>query len=97
MGIGSGSAVESVPAEPENEYAEGAESHGVTKDRVGLAVFIKLADTGTDHLGTDECAQTADHVNAGGTSEINEAHLSQPAAAPDPVSFDRVNNCTYDS
>ena len=97
MGIRSGSTVESIPAEPKNEYAEGAESHGVTKDRVGLAVFIKLADTGSDHLGTDECAQTADHVNAGGTSEINEAHLSQPAAAPDPVSLDRVNNCTYDT
>ena len=92
VGIGSGSAVESVPAEPEDKYAEGAEGHGVTEDRVRLAVLSELADTRTDHLCTNEGAQTADHVDTCGTSEVNEAHLSQPAAAPDPVSLDRVND-----
>lgn len=31
------------------------------------------------------------HMHGCGSSEVNEAHLSQPTAAPDPVSGDRVD------
>ena len=58
-----------------------------------LAVLVlnELADTGTKELCADESGDTADHVDSAGTCKIVEAHLSQPAAAPDPVSLNGID------
>ena len=67
---------------------------GESADLGDFAVLIldKLADTGTYHGSTDESADTAYHMDTVGTGEIVETDLSKPAAAPGPVSLDRVDN-----
>ena len=58
-----GSAVEAVPAKPEDEHAQGAEGDAVAGDHVGLAVLIELADAGADQDGADKGHLATDHVN----------------------------------
>ena len=62
-------------------------------DLCDLAVLVgfKFADSGSKDLGADQGGQTAYHVDSSGAGEIVEAQLSQPAAAPDPVCFHRVD------
>ena len=86
-----GSAVEAEPAEPENEHAQRGESQVVAQNRLGLSVSAVLADPGAKHLGADQGAYAAHHVDAGGTGKIVEAQLTEPAAAPDPVAGDGVD------
>ena len=59
-----------------------------------LAVFISLefADTRAEDLRADKSGDTADHVDRAGACEIVEADLAEPATAPDPVRFDRVDD-----
>ena len=56
-------------------------------------IRFAVMDPGDDHgrAGADEGADTADHVDAGGTGEIMEAQILEPAAAPDPVTGNRVD------
>ena len=58
-----------------------------------LAVFITLifSETGSEHRRADQRRDTADHVDRAGTCVVMEPELTQPAAAPDPVRFDRVD------
>ena len=58
------------------------------------AIRIVLANTCANHLRTDEGSNAADHMYCGGAGKIMEAQLRQPAAAPNPVAADRINNST---
>jgi len=89
-------AVEAVPAEPQDEHAEAAQRNVMTGERIhadNLAALIlgELADARANHLCANQRAQTADHVNRARTGVVMEAQLCQPAAAPNPVCLDGVN------
>ena len=86
-------AVEAEPAEPQDKAAESAEGQGVTRDRASLAVLGVLADTGTEDSRADQSGNAADHMYRRGACEIMEAKLCEPAAAPDPVTGNRVDDC----
>ena len=67
-------AVESVPAEPEDERAESAERNVMTENRVngdlsGFRILRVLSDTGTDHYSADQGGYAADRVNSRRTRE----------------------------
>ena len=93
------SAVESIPAEPQDEYAQGADGQRVTRDCVDFYLAVlglgEFTDTGSEDRSTDQCGDTADHVDDTGTGEIVErcGKLRQPAAAPYPVCLDRIDDC----
>ena len=59
-----GCAVESEPAEPENEYAQCGNGQVVTEDGPRFPVLPILSDTGAQDLRTDQSAYTADHMNS---------------------------------
>ena len=66
----------------------------MTGNSVYRAVRIVLANTCANHLRADEGSNAADHMYCCGTGKIMEAQLRQPAAAPNPVAADRINNST---
>ena len=55
------------------------------------------AEARANHLCANQRAQTADHVNRARTGVVVEAQLCQPAAAPDPVRLNGVNQRGDDS
>ncbi len=65
-------------------------------DFAGLILF-KLAHAGAQDPGADKSGDAAHHMNGAGTGKIVEAHLREPAAAPDPVRFDGIDQCGDDS
>ena len=95
--VGCGSTIEAVPAKPEDEAAQGTDDNVMSWNCVRGAVFIVFAKTRALHPGTDQCAEAAYHMDGTGTCEIMEAHLREPAAAPDPVCFNRINNGRNDA
>ena len=89
-------AVEAVPAQPQDEHAQGAQGDGMTGDGVDLdhlagGVLDVLANTGAKEDGAYQSGDAAHHVDGAGTSVIVEAQLAQPAAAPDPMGFDGID------
>ena len=99
---GAGCTVKSVPAKPQDEYTKCAYYNVMSRKSIyfyDLAVFIffKLTDTRANHLGTNQSCNTTYHMDCCGTCKIVEAHLCQPAAAPDPVCLDRVDQCGNDA
>ena len=60
-------------------------------DGPGIAVLVVLADAGAENSGADAGAHAAYHVDCGGAGEVMEAQLAQPAAAPDPVAGDGID------
>ena len=60
----------------------------------GLAVLVVFADTGPEDFRADKSGHAADHMYCGGACEIMEAELGEPAAAPDPVTGDRIDKRT---
>ena len=86
-----GAAIKTEPAHPQDEHAEAGKRDGMTGDRIDAAVLIVLANSRSKQRGTDQSADAADHVYTGGTGEVMEAKLGEPAAAPDPVSGDRID------
>ncbi len=87
-----GAAVEAEPAEPQDKDAQRHGCHVVAGNSPGLAVLVVLADTGAQHPGAQHGGDAAHEMHGGGTGEIMEAQLGQPAAAPDPVTGDGVND-----
>ena len=83
-------AVETKPAEPQNEYAECHRGQVMAGNRSCLAVLVVLADSGAKHPRAEAGDHTADIVNNRGASEIMHTKRRKPAAAPYPVSFNRV-------
>ena len=102
-----GTDVESVPAEPQDEDTQCADGQGVTRNCVYLYLAVlglgEFTNTGTKDCCADQCRNTADHVDDTGTCEIVErcGKLRQPAAAPYPVGFYRIdhsgNHCGIDT
>ena len=68
----------------------------MTRDCTSLAVLGVLTDTGTEDSCADKSCDAADHMHRRGACKIVEAKLCEPAAAPDPVARDRVDNCGND-
>ena len=87
-----GATVEPEPAEPQDKHAQGHGGQVVAGDCAGLAVLVVLTNTGAKHPGAQAGGNAANKVNGGGTGKIMEAQLCQPAAAPDPVAGDGVND-----
>ena len=90
----SGAAVEPEPGEPEDKYAQCCQRQAVSGNGIDGTVFIVFANTGSQQPGADTGAHAAYHVHGGGTCEIVEAYLGQPAAAPDPVAGNGVDEQT---
>ena len=93
---GSGSAIEAIPAQPQDKHAQRADGQVMSGERVdlddlALLVFHKLADAGPEHPRADERAQAADHMDARRTRKVMETDLRKPAATPDPVSLNGVD------
>ena len=54
-----------------------------------LGVF---SETGAEENRSDQCCNSADHVNGAGTGEIVESELGKPAlAVPNPAGFDWID------
>ena len=90
--------VEAVPAQPEDENTKSAQRNAMAREGVHFGNFAggilcKLADTGSEQFGADQGGDAANHVDGAGAGEIVEAELSEPAAAPDPVGFNGINQC----
>ena len=66
---------------------------GESVDFYDFTVFVpcKFTDSGSYHRGADKGGKSSDHMDRAGTGEIMEAQLGQPAAAPDSVSFNRID------
>ena len=56
------------------------------------ARLVVLANAGAEHPGTQAGRDAADKVDRRGTGKVVEAELCQPAAAPDPVAGDGVDD-----
>src|SRR5699024_9397596 len=84
-------AVKAEPAEPEDKDAQGGGGHVVAGDGVGFAVLVVLADPGAQHPGAQHGDDAAHVVHCGRAGEIVEPKARQPAAAPDPVAGDGVD------
>ena len=71
-------------------------------DRIGRAVHVEFTDARADQRCCDKGRQAADHVHHAGTGEVDDTgsvtdgDIAQPAAAPDPVTVNRVNNSAQD-
>ena len=57
-----------------------------------VLLLLELADTSSEDLRADKSGDTADHMDSAGARKIVEAEVAQPAAAPDPVRLDRVDD-----
>ncbi|MNI41351.1 hypothetical protein D3C73_956020 [compost metagenome] len=83
--------VESEPAEPQNDYTEYSEHLVVAWNNNRFALFIELAETRLKQDGRDYCRRCTCKMDYSGTCIILHAQFSQPAAAPYPVSYYRVD------
>ena len=95
-------AVEAVPAEPENEHAKRTEGYRVAGDGVDLDDLSALvADIFTEprseEYRADQRRDAADHVYRAGAGKVVKSKLTEPAAAPYPVRFYRVDKQRDDS
>ena len=96
-GVGGSGSVEAVPAEPEDEAAQGTHGQGVAGDSVDLdrAVFLfgVLADAGAKQNGPDEGGDAAHHVDHRGAGKVHKAQLGQPAlAVPHPARLNGIDH-----
>ena len=64
----------------------------MARNTIGSTISVILANTRAKHISTHQGSHTAYHVNNGRTGKIMEAHICQPAAAPGPVTGNRVNH-----
>lgn len=68
----------------------------MTRNCLRLAVLAVLADTRTKECSANQSSYAADHVYSSGAGKVMEAELSQPAAAPNPVAGNWINDRTDD-
>ena len=64
----------------------------MTGDCFWFSVPVIFSDTRTKDFCTDACGDTADHMYGSTSGKIMEAKLRKPAAAPDPVTGDRIDD-----
>ena len=88
---GSGSAVETEPAEPEDENAQRHSHHVVAGNGFYLSFPVVLADSGAQHPGAQTGNDTAHVVHDRTSGEVMESQTGKPAAAPGPVPADRID------
>ena len=86
-----GAAVETKPAEPEDKHTQSAQGQTVAQDGPGPALVVVFADPGTQDSCADAGAHAAHHVNRRGTRKVMESQSAQPAAAPDPVAGNGID------
>ena len=86
-----GAAVKSKPAHPQDKHAKACQGDAVAGDGIYAAILIVLADSGSQKPCPYEGAHAANQMDAGGTGEIMESHFRKPAAAPDPMAGNGVN------
>ena len=86
--------VEAVPADPQDQSAQGGDGHVVTRDGLGTAIN-KLADAGAKQHGAHQTSPSTNGVNDGGASEIDETELAQPTTVPLPGTGDGVDAVSY--
>ncbi|GFI51506.1 hypothetical protein IMSAGC020_02720 [Lachnospiraceae bacterium] len=89
-------AIKSIPAEPENKHSKRSKCNAVSRKCIYFQNFSaripgKFSDTGTKNFCTDQCGNTAYHMNRTGAGKIMEAKLRKPSSSPDPVCFDRID------
>ena len=103
---GSGRAVEAIPAQPQDEYAQAAQrqvvpGESIHADDLAFPIRGELANARAQHLGADQGGNAANHVDGAGAGKVMEAQLCQPAAAPDPMRLNGVdqrgNDCGIDA
>ena len=87
-----GAGVEPEPAQPQDEQANDGQRHVVPRDGLGLAGFIIFADARAQNQRPGQSRPAADRVHGGVPGEIHKAEIGQPAAAPDPVPDDGVDD-----
>ena len=64
----------------------------MTGDCFWFSVPVIFSDTRIKDFCTDACGDTADHMYGSTSGKIMEAKLRKPAAAPDPVTGDRIDD-----
>ena len=79
------------PAHPEDEHAERSHRQVVAGDSPTLAVGRILADTGAERNRTDQRQHATHAVDDRRTGKIVETKVCEPAAAPGPVAFNRID------
>ncbi len=62
-------------------------------DRTRRAVLGVLAKPRPENDGASQSDESADSVHDAGTCEVEVAKVAEPAAAPHPVSVDRIEEC----
>ena len=87
-----GTGVKTEPAEPKNKQSDNGKRHAVSGNRFWLAVFVVLSNTRTQDHSTGQCCPAPDGVYGRVTGEIHKAQVGEPAAAPNPVTYDGINN-----
>ena len=95
-----GGAVEADPPEHQDDHAEDGQREIVRQDHPRATVLGELADPGAEHDRSGERGEAADHVHHAGAGEVDgavaeadvAAESAEPAAAPDPVAEDGVDD-----
>src|SRR3546814_1838803 len=72
--------------------AQGGQRQVGARHRVDAAVGAVLALAGTEDDGAGQRRPAAHRMDDGGTGEVGEADLREPAAAPGPGALDRVDD-----
>lgn len=90
IGVEDAPAVESEPAEPEQENADRRERKIVSHDRAGDAVD-EFSDARTDENRSRESRPAADAMHERRSREVVEIQIREPASAPAPRTDDRIN------
>ena len=90
-------AVEAVPAQPQNEHAQRTQGNGVSRNRVDFdhvppLIPDILSNSGAEEDGSHQSRNPAYHVNGAGTGVVMESLPEKPAAAPNPVRLNGVDN-----
>src|SRR3546814_7195837 len=74
--------------------AQGGQRQVGARHRVDAAVGAVLALAGTEDDGAGQRRPAAHRMDDGGTGEVGEADLREPAAAPGPGALDRSEEHT---
>ena len=93
-----GAGVEAVPADPEDQRAEGCDGHVVARDGLHFAADV-FADAGSKQCSTHKASPGTDGVHDRRTGKVNEfgiADAVEPAAIPFPAACNRVNKGSED-
>ena len=91
-----GTAVETEPAEPQDEGSKRRQRQVRARERVDRAVLAVFAATRAQDDGADQGGPAADAMHDRGAGKIGEAHLGQPAATPGPGPLDWVDDAGQD-